>query len=288
MICTATGRTTSAVCATTMRFPAYRSTGKERDTESGNDYFGARYYSSSMGRFLSPDWSAKVQPVPYAKLDNPQSLNLYSYVGNNPLSRRDLDGHTDVLADCKGKATCSETVTQTVGIYHYDSKTKASVLDSTLSVTTKFNVTTDAKGNVNVAASSTVANVSGYKYSDSQLSTMGKEIGAIQQSAATMGFGPNTTQLMTAVGSNETAFGTARASEKSPYKAPDINPLQLSGGRANGDLMHNIQGALDVFDYFGSKVDFAPIPTYSGYSDNSTPTMTNFTAVWGSVTEKVQ
>jgi len=113
------------------------------------------------------------------------------------------------------------------------------------------------------------------------------EIGAIQQSAATMGFGPNTTQLMTAVGSDETAFGTARASEKSPFKAPDINPLQLSGGRANGDLMHNIQGALDVFDYFGSKVDFAPIPTYSGYSDNSTPTMTNFTAVWGSVTEKV-
>ena len=32
-------------------------TGKERDTESGNDYFGARYYSSSMGRFMSPDWS---------------------------------------------------------------------------------------------------------------------------------------------------------------------------------------------------------------------------------------
>lgn len=31
------------------------STGKERDAESGNDYFGARYYASAMGRFLSPD-----------------------------------------------------------------------------------------------------------------------------------------------------------------------------------------------------------------------------------------
>ena len=60
-------------------------TGKERDTESGNDYFGARYYASSMGRFMSPDWSAKVQPVPYSKLDDPQSLNLYQYVRNNPL-----------------------------------------------------------------------------------------------------------------------------------------------------------------------------------------------------------
>ncbi len=34
-------------------------TGKERDTESGNDYFGARYYSSQMGRFMSPDWSTE-------------------------------------------------------------------------------------------------------------------------------------------------------------------------------------------------------------------------------------
>ena len=68
-------------------------TGKERDSESGNDYFGARYYSSAMGRFMSPDWSAKEEPVPYAKLDDPQSLNLYAYVRNNPLTRVDLDGH---------------------------------------------------------------------------------------------------------------------------------------------------------------------------------------------------
>jgi RHS repeat-associated protein len=68
-------------------------TGKERDSESGNDYFEARYYSSNMGRFMSPDWSAKVEPVPYAKLDDPQSLNLYAYVGNNPLTREDEDGH---------------------------------------------------------------------------------------------------------------------------------------------------------------------------------------------------
>jgi RHS repeat-associated protein len=68
-------------------------TGKERDSESGNDYFGARYYASSMGRWLSPDWSAKAQAVPYAKLDNPQSLNLYSYVFNNPISHLDDDGH---------------------------------------------------------------------------------------------------------------------------------------------------------------------------------------------------
>jgi len=70
-----------------------RCTGKERDAESGNDYFGARYYASSMGRWLSPDWSAKADPIPYARLGYPQSLNLYAYVENNPLSRADIDGH---------------------------------------------------------------------------------------------------------------------------------------------------------------------------------------------------
>jgi len=68
-------------------------TGKERDAESGNDYFGARYYASSMGRFMSPDWSAKAEPVPYAKLADPQSLNLYVYVLNNPMTGIDKDGH---------------------------------------------------------------------------------------------------------------------------------------------------------------------------------------------------
>lgn len=68
-------------------------TGKERDVESGNDYFGARYYASTMGRFLSPDWSAKEEPVPYATMGDPQSLNLYAYMRNNPLGGVDADGH---------------------------------------------------------------------------------------------------------------------------------------------------------------------------------------------------
>ncbi len=68
-------------------------TGKERDVESGNDYFEARYYASAIGRFLTPDWSVKVEPVPYASLGDPQSLNLYAYVRNSPLSEVDPDGH---------------------------------------------------------------------------------------------------------------------------------------------------------------------------------------------------
>ena len=42
---------------------------------------------------MSPDWAVKEEPVPYAKLDDPQTLNLYSYVRNNPLSQVGPDGH---------------------------------------------------------------------------------------------------------------------------------------------------------------------------------------------------
>jgi RHS repeat-associated protein len=72
----------------------FKFTGKERDTESGLDDFGARYYSSGMGRFMSPDWSDRVEPVPYAKIGNPQSLNLYAYAQNNAITLRDADGHS--------------------------------------------------------------------------------------------------------------------------------------------------------------------------------------------------
>jgi hypothetical protein len=46
-----------------------------------------------MGRFLTPDWAEKPVNVPYAHFGNPQSLNLYSYVQNNPTTVGDPDGH---------------------------------------------------------------------------------------------------------------------------------------------------------------------------------------------------
>jgi RHS repeat-associated protein len=71
----------------------YKFTGKERDAETNNDDFGARYYSSQFGRWISPDWSAIPEPVPYANLTNPQTLNLYAMVHDNPETFADLDGH---------------------------------------------------------------------------------------------------------------------------------------------------------------------------------------------------
>lgn len=79
----------------------------ERDAETDNDYFGARYYSSDAGRFLSPDWSAKVEPVPYSKLENPQTLNLYAYVGDNPLNGSDEFGHSSQQLCTPNGGNCS-------------------------------------------------------------------------------------------------------------------------------------------------------------------------------------
>jgi RHS repeat-associated protein len=77
----------SLACSGNIPDPHYF-TGKERDQESGNDYFGARYYASSMGRFMSPDPSQ----LYYADPTNPQGLNLYSYALNNPLKNTDQTG----------------------------------------------------------------------------------------------------------------------------------------------------------------------------------------------------
>src|SRR6185437_10999387 len=77
-------------------------TGKERDSESGLDYFGARYDSPLMGRFMSPDWNTVPTAIPFGDLQSPQSLNLYSYVHNNPIGLVDLDGHDCVYLNDKG------------------------------------------------------------------------------------------------------------------------------------------------------------------------------------------
>jgi len=60
----------------------YKFTGKERDTETGLDYFGARYYDSKIGRWMSVDPLADKYP----------GWSPYNYVSNNPLRLVDKDG----------------------------------------------------------------------------------------------------------------------------------------------------------------------------------------------------
>jgi RHS repeat-associated protein len=88
-----------------------RYTGKERDTESGNDYFGARYYASTMGRWMSPD------PVfaSAARVMDPQQWNMYAYARNNPLSITDPTG-LDFNLTCTAAADGSNVSTCQGGV----------------------------------------------------------------------------------------------------------------------------------------------------------------------------
>jgi RHS repeat-associated protein len=69
---------------TTGEKESYAYTGKEKDS-SGLYYYGARYYDPEIGRFISRDFYP-------GKPSNPQTLNRYTYVLNNPLKYRDPDG----------------------------------------------------------------------------------------------------------------------------------------------------------------------------------------------------
>jgi RHS repeat-associated protein len=66
----------------------YEFTGKERDSESGLDYFIHRHYASTMGRFMQPDPAGMMA----VDIRSPQTLNRYAYVLNNPLSFTDPFG----------------------------------------------------------------------------------------------------------------------------------------------------------------------------------------------------
>jgi len=70
-------------------------TGKERDTETELDYFGARYYRADVGRFTTVD---PLGPNPL-RLVNPQRLAPYAYAINNPLKFIDPDGRDAIVVN---------------------------------------------------------------------------------------------------------------------------------------------------------------------------------------------
>jgi RHS repeat-associated protein len=78
-------------------------TGKERDNETGLDYFGARYYGSTMGRFTSPD-----PLLSSGTIESPQSWNRYAYVLNNPIRFNDPLGLFEWDASAGGSFTDEE------------------------------------------------------------------------------------------------------------------------------------------------------------------------------------
>ncbi len=75
---------------------AYQFTGKERDSESGLDNFGARFHGSSLSRFMSPDplQPSRSHPLVLRQfLADTQNWNKYAYALNNPVKDTDQGGH---------------------------------------------------------------------------------------------------------------------------------------------------------------------------------------------------
>src|SRR5258708_4617349 len=107
----------------------YKFTGKERDIESGLDYFSARYYANALGRFITAD------PLG-GHYDDPQTLNKYAYVRNNPTTLTDPTGLDIWLKGCgKDSSTCKDNFSGTTddkGNFTRTHLTGAQTKDATL------------------------------------------------------------------------------------------------------------------------------------------------------------
>lgn len=75
----------------------FKFTGKERDTESGLDYFGARYYSNGLGRFAGVDPALLRVDLLSKIISNPANLNGYQYANGEPITKTDLGGYLTII-----------------------------------------------------------------------------------------------------------------------------------------------------------------------------------------------
>ena len=198
---------------------SYKFEGKERDTETGNDDFGARYYASRLGRWLSADWSAVPAPVPYANLTNPQTLNLYAMVSDNPETFADLDGHTCTYSplgqeNCKDTANRNANAPATTGEGHpAPQRNGTGVNQDTLTgiqVALQWFDVFELSGSVEVGAS-----VGG------QIGTVEGKAGVGAEFEATVGVGGGNGEI--------SAFGGAQASAKAGLAEAEIK----AGGTAS-------------------------------------------------------
>jgi RHS repeat-associated protein len=122
-----------------------RCTGKERDVESGLDNFSARYFGSSMGRFLSPDPD---QESGVDDMYNPQMWNGYAYVGNNPLNRTDPSGRTVSICDTNQQNCTAVKDEDYAKAQQQDQYNHAGSLDQLKKNDGSFSNITDSNGNV--------------------------------------------------------------------------------------------------------------------------------------------
>jgi RHS repeat-associated protein len=166
-----------------------RCSGKERDAESGLDYFGERYFSSPQGRFTAPDLPFLDQYV-----TDPQSWNLYAYVRNNPLINVDPTGGCSIKSGDKAATDdpgqpCIEPASSTVTVTAYDPGglspaaqfILASVYEKTAPLTkprtyVEATLISAAAGTSFLAVTNPAIIIDGIAYTEAELAGMGEEV----------------------------------------------------------------------------------------------------------------
>jgi len=117
----------------------YKLAGKERDAETNLDYFAARFDSSNLSRFMSPD------PVG-GHQEDPQTLNRYAYVRNSPTTLTDPTGLDSYLECADGQDGCQQ---RAVGIDEHNQVKWANVQTEKVDgKTVAIEVKSDNKGNL--------------------------------------------------------------------------------------------------------------------------------------------
>ena len=206
-------------------------TGKMRDAETGLDEFPARYYSSTQGRWYSPDWASAQVPVPYADLHNPQTLNLYDYVGSDPSNHADADGHRDYAQSNSGNpcyntasaecAAAKKAQKQVIYTYQGDHVLVTNV--STTTVANKDGTTTETKILTSAAFSTKKGQEGQFIGAGSETITRVKDdVGAVMSKTSSgwsdIGYG----QAAQAIGANNLAQGVAYATPGPEHFFPQV------------------------------------------------------------------
>lgn len=208
-------------------------TQKEQDVETGLDYFGSRYYSSTQGRFTGADEVWKDSHV-----GDPQSWNKYAYVRNNPLKYIDPNGEkADVTIETdeehkKGKIT----VTATIALW---TSNKSGLTQEQLQKAAQ-----EYKANIEKAWSGSYEQ-NGIQY---EVSTTVDVQVYNSESAATESNAQNVLQVVP-------GEGHSFIRPASPFGGPDRGQIALDAGIRNSEAAHGFTHILGVDDrYSGSYV----------------------------------
>ena len=217
-------------------------TSKERDQETQLDFFEARYYASSQGRFTGVD-----PQLASGKRSKPQTWNRYSYALNNPYRYTDPDGE-DATENPEFFLRRTTTTTKVI-VQDQDGRgnvTQQAEVTITVVKTELVDQNMRRIGTLDESTTATAQNTGvGRAYTTDQLKTMENvaqnivEVSQDKKFDATIALG---------IANTETRLGTAPAGESAAHKQPPINPMQLSGGKGKVDLRFNIAGAIDVFN----------------------------------------